>query len=325
MLFHQYFARVCALLAILLIFGSCTKSTFNVDNARETGNTVTVTTDKPHNYKVGDTVVLSGMGVAGYNGTFVIQSIPSPTTFTYGNPNKNLPPSPPGGTVVGRSSGGSGGGGNQQGQKKIFVGHMDLPKGKKVEAGQQYTLHLDSMKILAYWIDSTGIGWVYTDPDCSDSATLSFQLAPGGGSITGPTIFFPANCPQAPHNLTKAQITPAANMPPLPNGTSGQIAFAEPMPDGVTAIESTPEARINIPASPTPWNGSRPIPPPMQPTNINHIVAIIPFFTDQTAPDGVATAIGHIDFQFVGGKYQWTCTGHTFGGNQTVIITVIAN
>src|SRR5260370_18956406 len=51
--------------------------------ATESGTTVTITTTAAHGVVVGQTVVIGGVGVAGYNGTFVITSVPSPTTFTY--------------------------------------------------------------------------------------------------------------------------------------------------------------------------------------------------------------------------------------------------
>ncbi|MGH9763217.1 MAG: beta strand repeat-containing protein, partial [Blastocatellia bacterium] len=44
---------------------------------------MTVTTTTPHNFLAGQSVVVSGVGVAGYNGTFTIGSTPTPTTFTY--------------------------------------------------------------------------------------------------------------------------------------------------------------------------------------------------------------------------------------------------
>ncbi len=51
--------------------------------ATQTGSTVTITTTTPHGFAVGHNVVISGVNVAGYNGTFAITSVPTPTTFTY--------------------------------------------------------------------------------------------------------------------------------------------------------------------------------------------------------------------------------------------------
>ncbi len=44
---------------------------------------VTVTTGVAHGYAVGNTVTIAGVTPAGYNGTYVILSVPSTTTFTY--------------------------------------------------------------------------------------------------------------------------------------------------------------------------------------------------------------------------------------------------
>ena len=51
--------------------------------ATEKGTTVTITTNAAHQYGVGQNAQIESVGVAGYNGTFVITSIPSPTSFTY--------------------------------------------------------------------------------------------------------------------------------------------------------------------------------------------------------------------------------------------------
>src|SRR5712671_1302346 len=48
--------------------------------ATESGATVTITTTSTHAFAPGQTAQISGMPVSGYNGTFSILSIPSPTT-----------------------------------------------------------------------------------------------------------------------------------------------------------------------------------------------------------------------------------------------------
>src|SRR5262249_1259206 len=45
--------------------------------ATESVNTVTITTTAAHNFVVGQLVTISGVGVAGYNGTFLIASVPT--------------------------------------------------------------------------------------------------------------------------------------------------------------------------------------------------------------------------------------------------------
>jgi hypothetical protein len=58
----------------------------SVGGAVWAANVVTITTTVPHTFTVGQGVVIQGVGVAGYNGTFQITSVPTPTTFTYNNP-----------------------------------------------------------------------------------------------------------------------------------------------------------------------------------------------------------------------------------------------
>ena len=58
--------------------------------ATEVGNTVTITTAAPHNFAPGQSVTIAGVGVAGYNGSFTIASVPTPTTYTVTNPTAAL-------------------------------------------------------------------------------------------------------------------------------------------------------------------------------------------------------------------------------------------
>jgi len=67
--------------------------------AEETGNTVTIALPNPHTLQVGDIVTIAGVGVAAYNGTYTVTSIPSSRSFTYTNPASNLAVSG-GGTVT---------------------------------------------------------------------------------------------------------------------------------------------------------------------------------------------------------------------------------
>ena len=54
-----------------------------ISSISEVGALVTVTTAAPHDFSVGQQLVISGVGVAGYDGTFEITSVASTTTFTY--------------------------------------------------------------------------------------------------------------------------------------------------------------------------------------------------------------------------------------------------
>ncbi len=58
--------------------------------ATESGNTVTITTNTPHGLVTGQSVLVAGVGVAGYNGPYTVLAVPSPTTFTYTDPNSGL-------------------------------------------------------------------------------------------------------------------------------------------------------------------------------------------------------------------------------------------
>ena len=51
---------------------------------------MTVRTTAAHGRSVGDTVTIAGVGVAGYNGTFVITAVPTLRTYQYTNPTAGL-------------------------------------------------------------------------------------------------------------------------------------------------------------------------------------------------------------------------------------------
>jgi trimeric autotransporter adhesin len=55
----------------------------NILATTESSSTVTVTTSTAHGFATGEGVVIAGVGLAGYNGTFTITGTPSTTTFTY--------------------------------------------------------------------------------------------------------------------------------------------------------------------------------------------------------------------------------------------------
>jgi hypothetical protein len=55
------------------------------NGATESGSTVTIQTTAAHSFVVGQLVAISGVGAAGYNGTFTVASVPDSTHFTYVN------------------------------------------------------------------------------------------------------------------------------------------------------------------------------------------------------------------------------------------------
>ena len=67
--------------------------------ATESGNTVTIKTTSAHGLVVGQRIAIANVGVAGYNGVFIVGSVTNSTTFTYTNPVTGLATSG-GGTVA---------------------------------------------------------------------------------------------------------------------------------------------------------------------------------------------------------------------------------
>src|SRR5208337_4921218 len=53
------------------------------NGATQNGYLVTITTSAAHGLSTGQSVTVAGVGVAGYNGTFAVVSVPSATQFTY--------------------------------------------------------------------------------------------------------------------------------------------------------------------------------------------------------------------------------------------------
>lgn len=74
-------------------------SATSLGGAQQVGNTVTIATSAAHTLQVGDVVTISGVGVAGYNGTWTVTAVPTTRSFQYVNPVSGLPVSG-GGTVT---------------------------------------------------------------------------------------------------------------------------------------------------------------------------------------------------------------------------------
>ncbi len=55
----------------------------SITAASETGTTVTITTSAAHNFQVGQNIIITGITPAGYDGSVIITSVPTGTTFTY--------------------------------------------------------------------------------------------------------------------------------------------------------------------------------------------------------------------------------------------------
>ena len=75
-----------------------------IASATEAGNTVTITTMAAHGFTTGQTAVIAGVGVAGYNGSFPI-TVTSPTMFTCNNSTGGLAAGMGGTATVGTNTG----------------------------------------------------------------------------------------------------------------------------------------------------------------------------------------------------------------------------
>lgn len=64
-----------------------------------TTNVVTLTTSTSHEFEIGDTVTVSGVGTP-FNGSYIITAIPSPTSLKYAKVNTNIVSVASGGTVT---------------------------------------------------------------------------------------------------------------------------------------------------------------------------------------------------------------------------------
>ncbi len=74
-------------------------SAASVGGATEDGNVVTIAVSAAHTLQPGDVVTIAGVGVAGYNGTWTVDTIPTSRSFTFTNPTAGLARSG-GGTVT---------------------------------------------------------------------------------------------------------------------------------------------------------------------------------------------------------------------------------
>jgi hypothetical protein len=62
----------------------------SLGGAEENGNTVTIATGNGHTAQVGETITISGVAVAGYNGTWTVTAVPSSRSLQYTNPTSGL-------------------------------------------------------------------------------------------------------------------------------------------------------------------------------------------------------------------------------------------
>lgn len=65
-------------------------TTYAISNVAETGNMATITTSAAHAFIVGQMATIFNCSVPGYNGNYVVTSVPTTTTFTCNNPVSGL-------------------------------------------------------------------------------------------------------------------------------------------------------------------------------------------------------------------------------------------
>jgi hypothetical protein len=65
-------------------------NTFPIISVTESSSTVTVTTNGQHGFVPGESIVIAGVGVSGYNGVFTVASVADATHFTYTDSNTGL-------------------------------------------------------------------------------------------------------------------------------------------------------------------------------------------------------------------------------------------
>ena len=74
------------------------------NGATQTGTIVTIVTTRAHLFQAGDPVIVAGVGVSGYNGTWVVISAPTLTSFTFESPTSGLAASGNGTVKSGRNT-----------------------------------------------------------------------------------------------------------------------------------------------------------------------------------------------------------------------------
>ena len=163
----------------------------------ESVNTVTVTTVAANNFLAGQDVTISSAGNVGYNGTFPIASIVSPTQFTYTDSVAALPAS------------GGGGAFGFTGQKVcglVDAGSVLLNDNTALMWGGDYLQFLGQSSQQAFIFDPTGATWTQTAPMNVPRELAGFAKLPSGdvlvsGGLTGNALAC-LSTPTTPISLT---------------------------------------------------------------------------------------------------------------------------
>jgi len=160
--------------------------------ATEIGNTVTITTNTPHGLVTGQSVLVAGVGVAGYNGVYqvTVPAGPSPTTFTYTDPNPGLAAS--GGGYV---TGGAAAAITPDGSKiyivtggKLYIYHpglplQNIPLSGTISPSSSQAVAFFATGAAAYAADSAGDDVVVTCQDAGQGPPVAVGHPPGPTQI----------------------------------------------------------------------------------------------------------------------------------------------
>jgi hypothetical protein len=83
-----------------LSLDNVSKASRTITTVARTSNVVTITTSADHGYSIGDSVTIAAVTNTSLNGTFIIASVPTTTTFTYAQTGTNISSGADTGTVT---------------------------------------------------------------------------------------------------------------------------------------------------------------------------------------------------------------------------------
>ena len=250
------------------------------NGATESGNTVTLTTTTPHGLTTGQSVVVAGVGVAGYNGVFQVTVPPGPlpTTLTYTDPNSGLMASG-GGYVTGGVSAAiapdaskiyivTGQGTAQSPGGTLYIYHTGLPViSQNLSGGGSGSIDPTATQAVSFFPTSlmayiANSGAHVDDlvtlmpPNCNDTIEGALAVAVGHSpthiaAVPNASLFpfgqmIPAMVDANSPNIDEVDVsaTSASTCPPPPTLTN------TPMPVGFAGVNSfTPEQLLVTPNS----------------------------------------------------------------------------
>jgi len=249
-----------------------------IANASEAANTVTITTVGAHNFAVGETVVISGVTVGGYNGTFAITSVNPPLQFSYTNPTGGLGASSGGTAKVGIII-----------LEPLQITKSFSPTAVAVNAPSTLTFSVNNPNVIAVdgtFTDTLPVNLVVANPPAAtNTCGGTFSPVAGAGSVT-------LNDPTVPIGTCTATVHVSSAIDNIYNnsvtinsvaaGTNGLSSSAS-----LTVINPPTIAKV-FGASAIPLNGTTSLTITVSSTNVNLTLNGITF-TD-SLPAGLVVA-----------------------------------